>query len=72
MSSGPLGERVIAFEDFHRLPGDTPQRDTNLDPAEIIIAVELPSSRLRRKLHLPEDPRPSVLRVCTHLGCSRT
>src|SRR5262249_10205311 len=39
---GPHGERIIAFADFHRLPGDTPQRDTNLAPAEIIIAVELP------------------------------
>ena len=29
--TGPRGERAIAFADFHRLPGDTPQRDTNLD-----------------------------------------
>jgi xanthine dehydrogenase YagS FAD-binding subunit len=36
------GERAIAFADFHRLPGDTPQRDTNLKPDEIITAVELP------------------------------
>src|SRR5262245_62825391 len=37
------GERVIAFADFHRLPGDTPQRDSNLEPGEIITAVELPA-----------------------------
>jgi xanthine dehydrogenase YagS FAD-binding subunit len=37
------GERVIPFADFHRLPGDTPQRDTNLEPNEIITAVELPA-----------------------------
>ena len=41
--TGPSGERVIAFADFHRLPGDTPQRDTNLEPDEIIMAVELPA-----------------------------
>jgi xanthine dehydrogenase YagS FAD-binding subunit len=41
--AGPSGERVIAFADFHRLPGDTPQRDSNLDPNEIITAVELPA-----------------------------
>src|ERR1700716_2175925 len=41
--AGPSGERVIAFADFHRLPGDTPERDSNLDPDEIIIAVELPA-----------------------------
>ena len=42
-AAGPSGERVIAFADFHRLPGNTPQRDTNLNPAEIITAVELPA-----------------------------
>jgi xanthine dehydrogenase YagS FAD-binding subunit len=41
--AGPSGERAIAFADFHRLPGDTPQRDTNLNPDEIITAVELPA-----------------------------
>ena len=41
--AGPNGERTIAMADFHRLPGDTPQRDTNLDPKEIITAVELPA-----------------------------
>ena len=39
--SGAFGDRVIAFADFHRLPGDTPQRDANLNPGEIITAVEL-------------------------------
>jgi xanthine dehydrogenase YagS FAD-binding subunit len=41
--AGPNGERVIAFSDFHRLPGDTPQLDTNLLPNEIVTAVELPA-----------------------------
>jgi xanthine dehydrogenase YagS FAD-binding subunit len=40
---GTAGERTIALADFHRLPGDTPQRDTNLSPDEIITAVELPA-----------------------------
>ena len=39
---GPGGERSIAFADFHRLPGDTPQIDTNLQANEIITAVTLP------------------------------
>ena len=39
---GPAGERVIAFSDFHRLPGDTPEIDTNLKADEIITAIELP------------------------------
>jgi xanthine dehydrogenase YagS FAD-binding subunit len=40
---GPVGERVIAFGDFHRLPGNTPHIDTNLDRSEIVTAVELPA-----------------------------
>jgi xanthine dehydrogenase YagS FAD-binding subunit len=39
--AGPAGGRVIAFSDFHRLPENTPQRDTNLQPNEIVTAVEL-------------------------------
>src|SRR4051812_6277951 len=40
--AGPAGQREIAFADFHRLPGDTPQIDTNLAPSEIITSIELP------------------------------
>jgi xanthine dehydrogenase YagS FAD-binding subunit len=41
--TGPKGERTIAFGDFHRLPGSTPERDTNLGADEIITAIELPA-----------------------------
>src|SRR5207237_5675351 len=41
---GPNGAREIPIADFHRLPGDTPQIDTNLQPDELIVAVDLPSS----------------------------
>ena len=41
--SGPGGERAIPFAEFHRLPGDTLERDTNLEPGEIVTAVELPA-----------------------------
>jgi xanthine dehydrogenase YagS FAD-binding subunit len=41
--TGPAGERVMAFADFHRLPENTPERDTNLRPSEIVTAIELPS-----------------------------
>ena len=41
--SGKNGERLIPFEDFHRLPGDTPHIDTNLQPDEIITSVDLPA-----------------------------
>jgi xanthine dehydrogenase YagS FAD-binding subunit len=42
-ATGPSGERVIAFADFHRLPGTTPHLDTELRPDEIITAIELPA-----------------------------
>jgi xanthine dehydrogenase YagS FAD-binding subunit len=41
--AGPAGARAIAFSDLHQLPGNTPQRDTNLEPNEIVTAVELPA-----------------------------
>ena len=41
---GARGERAIAFDQFHRLPGDMPQRDTTLEPGELIVAVDLPPS----------------------------
>jgi xanthine dehydrogenase YagS FAD-binding subunit len=40
---GTRGERVVALSDFHRLPGDTPERDTNLEADELITSVELPA-----------------------------
>ena len=41
--AGPNGERVIAFDDFHRLPGESPERDNNLDSDEIVLSVDLPN-----------------------------
>src|SRR5205814_1012664 len=48
---GPNGEREIPMTDFHRLPGDTPERDTNLKPDELIIAVDLPSMPFATRSH---------------------
>jgi xanthine dehydrogenase YagS FAD-binding subunit len=39
---GKDGVRSLAFADFHRLPGDTPNLDTNLRDDELITAIELP------------------------------
>ncbi len=39
---GPSGKRQIPFADFHRLPGNTPQQDTNLESGELITAVIVP------------------------------
>src|SRR5215218_2016129 len=37
-------ERTIPVNDFHRLPGDTPEQDNNLAHGELITAIELPKS----------------------------
>ena len=41
--SGPNGERTIAFEDFHRLPGDQPEKDNTLAEGELIVSLDLPA-----------------------------
>jgi len=46
--TGPKGKRTIAIGDFHRLPGTTPQLDTNLKPDELITAVELPAPKFAK------------------------
>jgi xanthine dehydrogenase YagS FAD-binding subunit len=39
---GPKGERGIPIADFHLLPGNTPQRETVLEPGDLITHVTLP------------------------------
>ncbi|MDF2474674.1 MAG: xanthine dehydrogenase family protein subunit [Sphingobacterium sp.] len=39
---GPHGNRIIPFQDFHRLPGDTPHLDNNLQYDELITGIDLP------------------------------
>ena len=46
---GATGEREIPIADFHRLPGDTPNIDTNLHPDELITAVDLPVMPFARR-----------------------
>jgi xanthine dehydrogenase YagS FAD-binding subunit len=41
-TEGPKGKRMIAFADFHKLPGETPQIENALEPGELVTYVELP------------------------------
>ncbi len=43
---GPGGEREIPITELYRLPGEEPQRDTTLEHAELITAVDLPPVNL--------------------------
>ena len=42
---GPAGDRRLPLDEFYRLPGDDPTRDTTLAHGELITAVELPAAR---------------------------
>ena len=41
-------ERTTPIDEFHRLPGDTPEKDTNLEHGELIEAIELPRSNFAK------------------------
>ena len=40
--TGPKGERSIPIADFHLLPGDTPHKETVIEPGDLITHVTLP------------------------------
>jgi xanthine dehydrogenase YagS FAD-binding subunit len=41
--AGKTGRREVPLESFHRLPGDAPERDSVLEPGELIVAIRLPA-----------------------------
>src|SRR5467141_1566086 len=42
---GPKGTRAIPFQDFHLVPGDTPHRETVLEPGDLVTHITLPAPR---------------------------
>ncbi|MGF7217225.1 xanthine dehydrogenase YagS FAD-binding subunit [Spirosoma lacussanchae] len=70
-------ERSIPFADFHRLPGNTPEQDTNLAHGELITAIDLPQNRFAdRSYYLKVRDRASyafaLLSVAAALEVSET
>jgi len=49
--NGPKGERKIKFTDFHRLPGDTPDKDNNLLKGELITNITIPKNPFTKNVH---------------------
>ncbi len=71
-ATGPAAERMIPFADFHRLPGSTPERDTNLGQNEFITAIELPASGFSKNYsYLKIRDRLSML-FCARIDCGCT
>lgn len=48
---GPKGKREIKFTDFHRLPGNTPEKDNTLGNKELITSVEIPDNKFNKNVH---------------------
>jgi xanthine dehydrogenase YagS FAD-binding subunit len=48
---GPAGRREVALEEFHLLPGTTPERESVLAPGELVVAVRLPGAATRFAAH---------------------
>jgi len=48
---GLHGRREVPLEEFHLLPGTTPERETVLQPGELITAVRLPAEAARFAAH---------------------
>jgi xanthine dehydrogenase YagS FAD-binding subunit len=42
---GAKGVRAIPFSEFHLVPGTTPQRETVLEPGDLVTHVTLPAPR---------------------------
>ena len=40
---GPRGERTVPVEAFHMPPAKDPQRETVLEPGEVVIGIEIPA-----------------------------
>jgi len=57
--TGPKGDRKILFTDFHRLPGDTPELDNNLQKGELITGIHIPANAFNKNHYLKIRDRAS-------------
>lgn len=48
---GASGERQISTSEFYHEPGKTPNKETALEPGELIVGVEVPNSGVAEKSH---------------------
>jgi xanthine dehydrogenase YagS FAD-binding subunit len=53
--TGTDGSRRLPLTDLHRLPGETPQIETDLAPGDLITAVELPPIRAASRYRKVRD-----------------
>jgi xanthine dehydrogenase YagS FAD-binding subunit len=66
---GPNGNRSVPLPDFHRLPGNAPQRDTVLEANELIIGIDLPTPpQAGKSLYLKVRDRTSYAFALVSVG----
>ena len=58
---GPGGQRTIPFNDFHFLPGETPQIETALQAHELITAIGIAFAAIRQAISVSQGSRSSEL-----------
>ncbi|MEM5341491.1 FAD binding domain-containing protein [Paraburkholderia azotifigens] len=56
---GTKGARTVPIDDFYLLPGDTPERETVLEPGDLVTHVTLPPIPGSRSLYLKLRDRAS-------------
>jgi xanthine dehydrogenase YagS FAD-binding subunit len=56
---GPGGKRSVPIREFYQLPGDTPERETVLEPGDLVTHVTLPPIPGSRSLYLKLRDRAS-------------
>ncbi len=57
--TGPKGDRKILFANLHRLPGDTPELDNNLQKGELITGIHIPANAYNKNHYLKIRDRAS-------------
>ncbi|MEX8546107.1 MAG: xanthine dehydrogenase family protein subunit M [Mucilaginibacter sp.] len=57
--TGTKGDRVVDFADFHRLPGDRPELDNNLQPDDLVTSIDLPAKTFSKVQYLKLRDRQS-------------
>ena len=68
---GPKGSRAIPIGDFHLLPGSTPNRETVLEPGDLITHVTLPPPSAGKQAGVSEAARQGVVRIRPGVGRRR-
>ncbi len=64
-------QRSIPFEDYHRLPGDAPERDNTLNPGELVTSIQIPKNNFSaRSYYLKVRDRASYAFALVSVGAA--